>query len=300
MVSDLTLAWGAPGFDPAGAPDTDGDPQAVSEYFQYRTPREFTTVTALLASTPPGNHYSARAQNAPGALFIRVGGAWVMYGIPRFADATARGSALAAPVLGWLSQIATELFPRIYNGAAWVPYGGRSFKILPSAATNGSVDADGLVTSGAQSLVRIRDAFTGFTVIRCQYNVTMSAAAGLAVRVASGATDATTGYDSERTTSISSSGAEVQNLNGDKYEVSSIGVAGATHVGEFLLFNPSIADVTWISGNSAVAPVAGMTTSTGRAGIGGMHRTATAYDSLTFLAPSGTITLNKVSLEGVA
>lgn len=104
MVSDVTLAWGAPGFDPDGAVDTDGDPQAVSTYFQYLVPREYSTVAGLLAATPPGNGYAARALNAPGAWFIRTGGAWVMHGIARFADASARSTAIASPVQGMLSK----------------------------------------------------------------------------------------------------------------------------------------------------------------------------------------------------
>lgn len=196
----------------------------------------------------------------------------------------------------------TKLFYRFTSTAGgYVVMPGR---IVPSAVTNGSFNADtGVMTSSAQTEVRARDVFlTGFSMFRVAYDVTMSAAAGPGLRLASGwpASDSITEYDSERITSINATGAEVQTLNGNKFELSAISVAGARHVGQFTLINPNVGGQTFISGTSTVVSPTAMTTSTGGARIEGFHRTAASYDSLTLLAPSGTITVNRWTIEGVS
>lgn len=127
---------------------------AVSDY--DLVPR-FTTVALLLASSPSNGHV-ARADNAPGALFVRQSGSWVMYGTPRFADSSARSSAISSPVTGMLTQLDTERFVRRYNGSAWKPFGAGSVPLVPTIASSGgtaAVDSDGRVTfSGSITSLR--------------------------------------------------------------------------------------------------------------------------------------------------
>lgn len=177
-----------------------------------------------------------------------------------------------------------------------------STRIIPSAATNGSVSATtGVVTSTAQALVRVRDAFPStFQVFRVQFDVTLSAASGLSIRLASGATDSSSNYDSQRSTFINATTTSVQNLAGDKFELSAISVAGARHVGQFTISSANLADSTYVVSDSTVVVPSAMTASTGRAGVGGYHRTATAYDSFTVLAGSGNVTINRLTVEGIS
>lgn len=197
--------------------------------------------------------------------------------------------------LGWLIDSNQT---QVYDGTTWPSIGSQI--VVPSAATNGSVTANGVVTSTAQTLVRIRDAFpSGYRVFRVTYDVTMSVST-LVFKLASGATDASTAYDYQRTTEISTTVATVQDLNQSFGSLSAIPVAGARHVGEFLLTDPNFAGPTYYNGYATVAPPAAMTASTGATRVAGLHRTATAYDSLTMLPASGNITVNRLTVTGVS
>lgn len=187
-----------------------------------------------------------------------------------------------------------------YNGVAWVLLLPLDTRVVPSSATNGSVSSTGVVTSTAQTLVRVRDSFpTGFSMFRVHFDVTMSAAVGVLFRLAIDATDASTAYDYQRTSFISTTTATVQDLNQTSASLSPVGLAGARHVGSLVLSGPNVAEATYYDASS-VASANPMTTSAGKLVVGGLHRTATAYNSLTLFGSSGNITVNRLTVEGIA
>ena len=197
--------------------------------------------------------------------------------------------------LGWLIDTNTI---QVYNGTGWATI--PTPRVIPSAATNGSVDASGVVTSTAQSLVRVRDAFpAGGRVFKITYDVTAQTSS-LLMRLAVGATDAATAYDYQRTTEVSTTVATVQDLNQTSGSVSPIGIAGSRHFGTILVTDPNVAGPTYYKAESTVAPPAAMTTSTGTTGVGGLHRTATAYDSISLFSGSGNVTVNRLTVEVVS
>lgn len=224
------------------------------------------------------------------ALFTAMAGGLVPFRTTTERDA---GTYLESQ-LGWLVDSDTI---QVYTGATWVGLGNR---INPTSATNGSVATDGSVTSTAQSLVRVRDAFpSGFRVFRVIFDVTTSAATALNLRLAVDATDSITGYDVIYVASIpASTPAPAQLLNQSEYLVTAINLA-ARHVGEVLFYDPNqVADTRILSdGLTSNNP---MTTSSGKSSNSGVHRPLTAYNSLTFRAASGTVTVNRVTVEGVS
>lgn len=196
-------------------------------------------------------------------------------------------------------QVDTGVLYR-WSGSAWVAQILGGSRVVPTAATNGTVNGFGVVTSTDQSLVRVRDAFpTAFRVFRVTFDVTMSAAAGVLFRLAAGATDAATAYDYQRTTSISTTVATVQDLNQTSGSLSPIGVA-SRHFGQFLITDPNIAGPSYYRADTTVAPPAAMTTSTGGTSVAGLHRTTTAYNSFSIFGGSGNVTVNRLTVEGVS
>lgn len=264
-----------------------------------QTAEHYTTAALLLASAPV-NGSLARANDVPGAWFERIAGAWVMQGVARFATSTARNSALTAPAVNWRSKLDTELFIRraTGSGTTWVPNGSGTYAVLPSAATNGSVSSDGKVTSTAQTLVRVRDAFpTDFTRFKITFDISTSAAASLLCVLAVSATDAITAYDNQHLATVNATNTAVQGLNTTAWTISGTSIIGR-HVGTMELWGPNAAAATeymsraWSTANPA-------TSSSGLYTMGGQHQTATAYDSITFKAGSGNVTINSLSIEGI-
>ncbi len=217
-------------------------------------------------------------------------------GVLPFRSTTERNAATVAEgQLGWLLD--ADLLQR-FDGSSWATFAVSS-RIIPSAATNGSVSAQGVVTSTAQSLVRVRDAFPpGFTMFRMNFDVTMSAAVGLLFRLAVNATDAATAYDYQRTSDISTTVSTVQDLNQTSGSLSPLGLV-ARHVGSVIFSGPNVADATLYDASSVATPNP-MTTSAGKLSVGGQHRTATAYNSISLFGSSGNITINRLTIEGIA
>jgi hypothetical protein len=197
--------------------------------------------------------------------------------------------------LGWL--IDTNAL-EIYNGSAWV---SNTPRVIPSAATNGTVSSAGVVTSTAQALVRVRDAFpTTYRVFRITFDVTTASAGSVVFQLASGATDATTAYDFQRSTALSTTVATVQELNQGLASISPVAVASARHFGSILITDANVTGPTYYESSSTVAVPAAMSATTGKTWVGGMHRTSTAYNSISVYASSGNITVNRLTVEGVS
>lgn len=173
-------------------------------------------------------------------------------------------------------------------------------RIIPTAATNGSVSAAGVVTSTAQTLVRVRTAFPStFTVFRIIFDVTMSAATAPLIRLAVDGTDASTNYDYEQLRAFSTTVDAAQSLAQTSGALSPLGVAAMRHFGELLITDPNAAARTLYTA-STVATVDPMTTGSGKLAVAGQHRTATAYNSINFFGASGNITVNRLTVEGIS
>lgn len=258
---------------------------------------------ALAALSTSGLFYGdlARVQEG-GAYFSWSGSAWQQVTVAKFASTAARDTAYAKASGAYLVAGIRALVGSVEYVylTAWRKTSLPN-RVFPSTATNGAVDSDGVVTSTAQSFVRVRDAFpAGFTVFRCIFDIEASGATGPTFVLAAGATDAASGYDNERQQTIASATtAPAQTLNVASAELSAIGVAGARHVGEVLITSPNVATQTFWDANSVVSLAAGMTTSLGKVTSGGMHRTATAYDSIRLQVAAGTLTVNRFVVEGV-
>lgn len=216
-----------------------------------------------------------------------------------WADSTERSAqtGMVEGDYGWQSDIDLGFH---YYGGSWHPMfnGGR---VIPtSISTGGSIDATGVVTSSAQSLVRIGGVWpTSGRVFRVDYDATMSASSIL-LRLSLSGTDSTTGYDYNRTTEISTSVATVQDLNQGSGSLSPLAIAGARHVGSFEITSPNVAEQTFYNARSTVSPSTGMTASTGGTSVAGMHRAATAYNELTLTTGSGTITINRLTITQIS
>lgn len=174
-------------------------------------------------------------------------------------------------------------------------------RVIPTAATNGTVSATGVVTSTAQSLVRVRDAFpSGPTFFRVTYDVTCSAAAALLFRLALGATDASTAYDNQLESVGGTAVTTAQSLAATSYTLSGFSVAGYRHNGTLLLWSPNVVANTIMHSQTVSQPSAGTATASSgvyRNGFG--HRTATAYESFTIFAASGNVTVNDLRIESL-
>jgi hypothetical protein len=153
MAVDDTGNWGQPAFLGSGAPEVDVDPTAVSNYFAKLAAREFTTTALLLAAVPPGNDYLARADDAPGAVWVRTAGVWVMHGVPRFASAAVRDGVLTAPAAGDRCIVGTRRYVRA--GTKWHRDGFITPTVSSSTGTSATVDDDGIVQLTAITAVTL-------------------------------------------------------------------------------------------------------------------------------------------------
>lgn len=118
MAKDLVDGnWGQPQFDVNGALEEGVDDTIISNYFAAMVARRFTNWAALAGASVPGNGYLARVDTIPGALFVRVSGAWAMFGVPEFASTSARDAAITAPVAGWRCRVAGVDYE--YTSAGW-------------------------------------------------------------------------------------------------------------------------------------------------------------------------------------
>lgn len=255
----------------------------------------YATAALLLADSPTNAGYYT-ADDAPGGFFYWSGSAWTaLAGVPVVAST----GVITAPVAGW--QVSVSGIVYRYSGSAWVAVISGSNRIIPSAATNGSVNDLGVVTSTAQSLVRVRDAFpSGFVVFKLTFDVTMSGVSDVMFRLAVDATDAATAYDAQILRGINATTASARQLLNQNQGSLTDYTSASRHVGEAVFFGPNVADRTLVRVQSMGTDNPMTSTSSGVSEIGGQHRTATIYNSLTLLGTTGNVTVNRLSIEGVS
>lgn len=254
MSTDDTGGWGQPLFLASGAPDLDGDGNDISNYYASKVARRFTTYALAYAAVPPGDGYTARADNAPGITLVRVAGAWKTIGVGRFADATARDAAITTPILQARVQLDGERFERSYFGSGWRIHGSAEVNIVPSSisGTGATLNGDGsvtLATSGtvAISLESIFPTDCDRVIIRGE-GLTTAAALDLAVRMrvsgadAAGATD----YDRIQTTRAGTSVALTSPADASSGLIASLGANVSDNSFEIEFINPAKARRTRI------------------------------------------------------
>lgn len=300
MAQDATGDWNQPGFLDSGAPDIAVDPTVVSNYYAPLVDRRFATAALLLASTPPGAHYTAKAENVPGAWFRYTGAAWTMHGIAEFANAAARDLALTAPAAGWLSRLAGERFNRrsTGSGTTWKPYGTGMVPIIPTgvAGTGASIGSEGQVLVGSGGLsVSINGCFpTDFRTVFAKIKTTHSGNLLLSARLRASGIDAagTNDYTQENFSKVGGT------LTGGAQAIASFALGGVTSSDNRIkawFDNPADAEATYLAGfNSASNGSAHA-----GAAIEGRHILTTVYDGLTLFLPSGTINSLKAEFFGV-
>jgi len=180
------------------------------------------------------------------------------------------------------------------NGTTWVRVSGASSGIVPTsvAGSGVSLGPGGAVTLATASTASINGCFTSaYDNYLIEFDFTTSSASGtLNVTLRVGGTDATTAYDTQRVTFINATVAATQSLNAANWVGSGgLATAGGRQFGEMVLYKPALAVATGgtIKNNLVANP---MTTSDGRFEGTLQHRTATAYDGITFTAGGGTFT----------
>jgi hypothetical protein len=165
MVVAYTGDKGEPELVATGAsPTFAADVTEIAAWFQAgRTFRKFTNYAALAAATGEAGNDLGIVDTIPGAWFKYDGtaAAWVMFGTPRFADSSARSTALTAPVLGMKTVLTSDEITYRYNGSAWKAW--ESDWITYTSTLTGFVVGTGGTNSTdyryEQGMVRVRFTF---------------------------------------------------------------------------------------------------------------------------------------------
>jgi len=165
--------------------------------------------------------------------------------------------------------------------------------MLPTsvAGTGVAVSALGTVTLTAATAASLNGCFTSrFTNYLVVMDCTTSAASGIDVTLRAAGTNATTAYDNQRFLIQNATATATQTLNSNAIiTAGGLGIIGARISGQMTVLGPAIAAAT--AGEVQTTITANpMTTSAGKYIGGFLHRTATAYDGISFTPGAGSIT----------
>lgn len=99
----------------------------IAHFYAGRTFRKLANWAALIAATGMDDNDIAIVDTIDGATFKYDAAAttWRMHGIARFADSSARSTALPSPAVGMLSELASDGIVYRYDDSAWRPLAGR-------------------------------------------------------------------------------------------------------------------------------------------------------------------------------
>jgi hypothetical protein len=165
--------------------------------------------------------------------------------------------------------------------------------IVPTsvAGSGVSVGSNGVVTFTAATAVSVNGCFTSsYDRYQIVFDFTTSGAAALNVTLRASGTDSSTGYDSQRSTAVNATAAAAQSLSAANWIGSgAIGITGARHSGDILIYNPALAVATTALIRNSIIPNP-MTTASGLYSGALGHQTASAYDGFTFTPGTGNIT----------
>ena len=196
----------------------------------------------------------------------------------------------ASPYVGQQVDNAALGGPSRWNGAAWRGLAGL-VPVIPVNATGGTVSPGGSVTFSGATSVSLNVCFTTeFDNYQIVFDFTTSAGAGVNFTLRLGGTDAITGYDSQRFIVNNTTTTALQSLNTASWVGSGgLGDIGARHIGTLLLFKPALAVATGAQITNTITTNPMTTTAGIYTGLL-QHRTATAYDGITFTPGAGTFT----------
>lgn len=171
--------------------------------------------------------------------------------------------------------------------------------ITPTSVAGTGVSLSGAkVVASAASSISVNGCFTAtYDWYAIEFDLTASAGANITLVLRLWGTDATSAYDSNRFTSVNTTGTASQSLNAAALPATMTALAGR-HFGTIKLYGPAIAAATVGDVFSGVTPNP-MTTSAGHAVLEIQHRTATAYDGFTLAVASGNLT-GTVRIYGIA
>jgi hypothetical protein len=158
MTVDYTATKSAARLIPSGsAPDFAGDVNEVVQWLQAgRSFRKVATIAALTALADMDDNDIAQVDNVDGAYFKYDSSAplWRMHGAARFADASARSTAIPSPVQGMRTTLATD------PGYEWVYLGTYNNASNPQGANpagwypvDGAMIAQGTVYNASIQLI---------------------------------------------------------------------------------------------------------------------------------------------------
>ena len=233
----------------------------------------------------------------PGAWFLGTGSTWVMHGVARFADESARSSAIASPVAGMQSRRTDATYDEEYVSSAWRPMVASAL-MLPTSVTGGSIAADKGVSSSSVALVRANGVFGSvFPRYKVNFDITSASSTTVNALLSASGSDTGSGYDNQRHTDVGSSATSAQSLNLSVLMLNG-GVASTRVVGVIYFdTNPNAAAETYFRVEATVSPNP-MTASYGMYRGGGLQRGSTQFDGISFAAASGNITVNRLSIVG--
>jgi hypothetical protein len=245
-----------------------------------------------MALTPPGSPYvesSDLVANYPAvseSLAERVD----LVGVLPFATSTARGTAIPSPTDGQYSYLQDTNTTQFWNGSAWQTAGSTPglTLITPTSIANsgGSSSASGgQVTFTAVNSISLNGVFSAsYDAYKIVIRFTGSAAgAGISYRNRLAGTDAITNYNTQY---LDASGTSITGSRGSG-TLASVGSFRSTGQAESWIevYGPALAAETGIFSSCRERNL-----NISFSIFGDNHTTATAYDGMTILPTTGTIT----------
>lgn len=175
-----------------------------------------------------------------------------------------------------------------YSGSVWAVSNSGLVPIRPTTVVNGAISGVCTVTFTGVTSVSLNGIFSSlYDWYIVEFDFTTSGAGIFNPVLRASGTDATTAYDSQRSTAINATLAAAQSLNAANWVGSgAVGIVGARQSGAIKLYNPGTAVATTGIVQSIITPNP-MTSSAALYTGGLLHRTTTAYDGITLGVSTG-------------
>ena len=232
-----------------------------------------------MATTLPGSPYvesSDLVANYPAvseALAERVD----LVGVLPFADSAARTTAIPTPTDGQYSYLQDTNSTEYYNGTAWVAAG------VTPGLTHINTTAFSSVSSVSLNSV-FTSTYTNYFILANKIIGTGSADFNIRLRV-SGVDASGANYTYQEGVFTGSTAAAGRTTNSSAAKVGTLRTDANGGDVSFNIFRPQLAETTNYATQVVYEPNSGAVLNF----VGGFHSVATAYDGITFLAQSGTM-----------
>ena len=211
--------------------------------------------------------------------------------LPNAASASLRDLLYPVPVVGnqvFRTDLGVGGLPQVYSGTGWKMNNSGRVTMIPTTVAGGTINADGSVSFSAVGSLNLNGVFTSdfanYAVELSVLSSTVSAVNLLRLRAA-GVDEISALYDFGLSFNSAAVASAQQTLSQTSLQFGAISSAQAD--GDVTVYRPQQAAVTVFRGGFAqttqgAASTAGM--------VSGVHRLATAYDGLSVLRSSGTMT----------